>query len=267
MRMGPGEIYLILCLSAFLAGLLNSIAGGGTLLTFPPLAAILDPALANATSTVALLPGSFAGAIGYRRELGQCWRFTLRMLTPCVIGGGIGAWLVGYAPNVFANLVPWLILTAAVLFLVQGPVNRWIKKYTKDQDNSDDINRKYYTKYLIVMLFQFFVALYGGYFGAGIGILMLSSLGYMNIGNIHNMNAVKTFLAAAINTSSVLIFVWNDMVVWKYAIPMALAAIVGGYCGARFARLLSPHVVRIIVIVIAYVLTVYYFAKYYFINI
>jgi uncharacterized membrane protein YfcA len=261
MLMGDGEIYLILCLSAFLAGLLNAIAGGGTLLTFPPLAAIMDPALANATSTVALLPGSFAGALGYRRELGQCWHFTLKMLTPCVIGGGIGAWLVGYAPNVFANLVPWLILTATVLFLMQGPVNRWIKKYTKYQNKLTDIDQRNHTRYLIVMVFQFFVALYGGYFGAGIGILMLSSLGYMNIGNIHNMNAVKTFLAAAINTASVLIFMWNDMVIWKYAVPMALAAILGGYCGARVARLLSPHVVRFVVIVIAFVLTIYYFAK------
>jgi uncharacterized membrane protein YfcA len=265
--MGQVEVYLIFCLSAFLAGVLNSIAGGGTLLTFPPLAAILDPALANATSTVALLPGSFAGALGYRRELWECRHFTLKMLVPCLIGGGIGAWLVGYAPDVFAQLVPWLILTAAVLFLLQRPINQWIRKNTKNHGDTNYYTKSNQIKFIAILIFQFSVAVYGGYFGAGIGILMLSSLGYMNIGNIHNMNAVKTFLAASINTASVLIFIWNDMVIWRYAIPMSVAAIMGGYCGARAARLLAPEIVRTLVILIAFGLTIYYFAKHYFIYI
>lgn len=262
--MGEVEIYLILCISALLAGVLNSIAGGGTLLTFPPLAAIIDPALANATSTVALLPGSFAGALGYRRELWKCRHFTLKMLVPCLIGGGIGAWLVSYAPDVFTSLVPWLILTASVLFLMQNHINIRIKKYIRYQDIIDKNDRKVYIKFLAALIFLFVVAVYGGYFGAGIGVLMLSLLGYMNIGNIHNMNAVKTFLAASINTTSVMIFVWKDMVIWEYALPMSIVAISGGYFGARTARLFSPQTVRIIIIFIAFGLTIYYFITYYF---
>src|SRR5688572_27324705 len=128
-------MFVFLCASAFVAGVMNSVAGGGTLLTFPALEFVLGPAvgaaraasLANGTSTVALLPGSFAGAVGYRRELWECRRFVLRMLPPSIVGGFLGAWLVGRNQEAFATLVPWLILTAAVLFVVQAPLNRWVK--------------------------------------------------------------------------------------------------------------------------------------------
>src|SRR4051812_35721368 len=105
--------YAFLCLAAFVAGVMNSVAGGGTLLTFPALTNVVSEAVANATSTVALLPGSIAGAFGYRKELGECRRFVLRMLAPSLVGGFLGAWLVGENPDTFKKLVPWLILTAA----------------------------------------------------------------------------------------------------------------------------------------------------------
>src|SRR5438105_4487458 len=110
-------MFAFLCAAAFVAGAMNSVAGGGTLLTFPALTALISPALANGTSTVALLPGSFAGAFGYRRELWECRRFVVRMFLPSVAGGFLGAWLVGRNQEAFADLVPWLILTAAVLFV------------------------------------------------------------------------------------------------------------------------------------------------------
>src|SRR5580658_3512271 len=131
----PILTYTALCLSAFLAGAMNSIAGGGTLLTFPALMTALAPlgpemaaAMANGTSTVALLPGSFAGAVGYRKELRECLRFVARMFVPSLAGGFLGAWLVGQAPDAFAKLVPWLILTAALLFVVQAPISKWLKR-------------------------------------------------------------------------------------------------------------------------------------------
>ena len=108
---------------------MNSIAGGGTLLTFPALTARhLARRSPTRTSTVALLPGSFAGALGYRKELRECRRFVLRMIVPSLVGGFLGAWLVGQDQEVFATLVPWLILTAAVLFVVQAPLSRWVKR-------------------------------------------------------------------------------------------------------------------------------------------
>src|SRR4051812_36762320 len=121
--------YTFLCVCAFFAGAMNSIAGGDTLLTFPALTNVVAPAVANATSTIALLPGSFAGALGYRAELAPSRRFVLRMLAPSILGGLLGAWLVGRDTSAFATLVPWLILTAALLFVVQAPVAKWMKAH------------------------------------------------------------------------------------------------------------------------------------------
>src|SRR3954468_7049582 len=120
----PVVIYFVLCLSAMAAGAVNSVAGGGTLLSFPPLLRVLDTAvLANGTSTVALMPGSVAGALGYRSELAECWPLIRRLLIPSFLGGAVGSLLVTrLPPSIFAMLVPWLILTAAFLFLIQGPV-------------------------------------------------------------------------------------------------------------------------------------------------
>jgi len=251
-----------LCASAFFAGVMNSVAGGGTLLTFPALTNVVSAAVANGTSTVALLPGSFAGAVGYRRELAECRRFVLRMFLPSAAGGYLGAWLVGRDQEAFADLVPWLILTAAVLFVVQAPLSKWVKRRAAAEGRGEHHEAGWFTQALVIG-FQFLVAVYGGYFGAGIGILMLSALGFMGVGDIHRMNAVKTFLAAMINVSAVVVFVRDGLVDWKLAWPMAVAAIIGGYFGARVARRLPASYVRYAVIVIGFGLAGYYFIRRY----
>ena len=255
-------IYAFLCASAFIAGVMNSVAGGGTLLTFPALAAHVLPAVANGTSTVALLPGSFAGALGYRKELWECRRFVFRMIVPSIAGGFLGAWLVGKDQDAFATLVPWLILTAAVLFVVQAPLSKWVKKRAAEGAQHDHHEPGLFLQALVIG-FQFLVAVYGGYFGAGIGILMLSALGFMGVGDIHRMNAVKTFLAAAINTAGAVVFVRDGLVNWNYAWPMVVSAILGGYVGARVARRLPASYVRYAVIVIGFGLAAYFFVKKY----
>jgi uncharacterized membrane protein YfcA len=247
----PAVTYPILCLAAFVAGVMNSVAGGGTLITFPALIAAFEPmglaaaAFANGTSTVALLPGSFAGAVGYREELARSRRFILRMIAPSILGGYIGARLVAWDKGTFAHLVPWLILTAAVLFLIQQPVVRWMKQHRPDHEPG-------LAGQAGLIGFQFLIALYGGYFGAGIGILTLTALGFMGVGDLHRMNAVKTLLAAVINTSAVVVFIGDSLVHWPYALAMAASAIVGGYAGARVARRLRPEAVRWVVIAIGF---------------
>ncbi len=248
--------YVFLCASAFVAGVMNSVAGGGTLLTFPALTGVVIPAVANATSTVALLPGSFAGSLGYRTELAASRRFVLRMIAPSLAGGFLGAWLVVSNEKAFAQLVPWLILTAALLFIIQAPVSRWLRKHKPDHEPGTLTQAG-------LLAFQFLIATYGGYFGAGIGILMLTALGFMGVGDIHRMNGVKTFLASLINAASVVVFVWYDRVNWHYAGAMAGAAIIGGYTGARVARRLPAQYVRWAVIAISLGLAVYYFARQY----
>jgi len=246
--------YVFLGLTAFIAGVMNSIAGGGTLLTFPALTGVVSAALANGTSTVALMPGSLAGAFAFRREVRESRRFLLQMLLPSVVGGALGAWLVSLDEKRFASLVPWLILTAAVLFLLQQPLNRWLRKHRPDHEPGK------FTQ-IGLLIFQFFVAVYGGYFGAGIGILMLTALGFMGVGDIHKMNAVKTCLAFVINGVAAGIFIANGLVAWKYALPMAVCAILGGYTGASVSRRLPVTVVRWIIIVVGFGLSVYYFVK------
>ncbi len=265
--MPPLDLTLLaLCVTAFLAGALNSIAGGGTLLTFPALMAAFAPlgplqaaAFANGTSTVALSPGSLAGAFGYRKELRESWRFVLRMIVPSIAGGYLGADLVGRDQKAFAGLVPWLVLTAAVLFVVQGPISKWLKRRSAVEGASVEHREPGWFTQALLITFQFFVAVYGGYFGAGIGILMLSTLGFMGVGDIHRMNAVKTFLATGINGMAALVFIRDGLVDWRYAIPMMVTAIVGGYVGARVALRLPAVYVRYAVIAIGFGLSAYYF--------
>jgi len=258
---------LTLAASAFGAGALNSIAGGGTLLTFPALFAVIGPAAANVTSTIALLPGSLAGAWGYRRELAGARRFLLQMLPPSLAGGLCGSLLMVAYPEDFGRLVPWLILTAATLFTLQQPINRALRKRRADDTPHPPATG---VKLAVLIGFQFLTATYGGYFGAGIGILMLTSLGFMNLGDIHRVNAVKTVLASAINFVTVAVFLAADalqsdpsarLIHWEYAGLMAVAAVAGGYLGARVARRLPAAAVRWTVVAIGFTLTAYYFSR------
>lgn len=245
-----------MCLSAFLAGIINSIAGGGTLLTFPSLMAVLSPVMANATSTIAVFPGTLASAWAYRQDAGHPPKLLLWLLGPSVLGGILGTWLVTHTDErIFATLVPWLILVAALLFAVQPMVARYTKQAPAGAAELQG------NRLLLLILVQFAVGLYGGYFGAGMGIMMLSALAYMGLRNVHEMNSVKTLLAGAINIAAAVLFIAEDKVVWRYAIPMALCCAVGGYWGARIALRVSPAIVRNVVIGIGVFLAIYYFAK------
>ena len=236
--------------SAFLAGAVNAIAGGGTLLTFPSLLALVSPVTANATSTMALLPGSMAAGLGYRKELAEC-RDSLRLLLPpSLIGGIIGSILLIRVPEkVFADLVPWLLIIASILLLVQRPLLRYVGAHPHQKPGKRTL--------VTVFFFQLLVGIYGGYFGAGIGILMLSSLAFVGIPDIHQMNAVKSVLAATMNGISAIILASAGAVRWDYAIFMAIAAIVGGYAGARIGRRMRPDYVRAIVVAIGFAVAIY----------
>jgi uncharacterized protein len=254
--------YVWLCLSAFAAGAVNSVAGGGTLLSFPMLVWVLGGSaqaavIANATSTVALLPGSLASMGGYRREFAGTGRWVRWLLAPSLLGGMTGSLLlVLLDPESFRRLVPWLILTATLLFLLQPSIARWTGI---GQTHAEPTHRTMWG----IVVFQFLVAIYGGYFGAGIGILMLSALAMMGIGDIHRMNALKTLFGTAINLLAAIVFIIGGQVYWQYALPMTVAAILGGYWGAHFARKLDRRLVRGMVIAIGFSLATYYFTRIY----
>jgi uncharacterized membrane protein YfcA len=257
--------YVWLCLAAAIAGAINSVAGGGTLISFPMLVWVLtqtespDQAavIANATSTVALWPGSLASMWGYRREFEGTGRWMRLLLAPSLIGGVIGAVLVITLPaESFRRLVPWLILTATLLFLSQP----WIARRTGIGQPHEQPTAAVTGA---IIAFQFLVAVYGGYFGAGIGILMLSSLAMTGLDDIHRMNALKTLFGTAINGIAVAVFIYGGKVDWQYVAPMAVASIVGGFLGAASARRLDRNLVRNVVVVIGLVLSTYYFVRIY----
>lgn len=246
-----------LCFAAAVGGGVNAVAGGGTLLTFPALLAVLGASAeaavaANATSTVALFPGSLAAMAGYRRELAQTRAWTMLLLAPSLVGGLMGSLLVTELPaESFKALIPWLILTAAVLFWIQPRVMRVL-----GLGQLPDAPRPRHCA--LVVCFQFLVAVYGGYFGAGIGILMLTALAIMGLHDIHQMNALKTLLASVINGIAVVVFVSKGKVDWPLALSMAVSAIAGGYAGARVARRLDRNLVRRVVVFIGLSLAGYY---------
>jgi uncharacterized protein len=236
---------VLVCASALAAGAVNAIAGGGTLLTFPSLLTILSPVAANATSTMALLPGSLSAAIGYRAELQKARHHLVLLWPPSLIGGIAGSLLLIRMPEkVFAHAIPWLLVTASVLLMLQRPLMKYIGAHPHAKPHGRTV--------AAVVFFQFLVGVYGGYFGAGIGILMLSSLAFMGIPDIHEMNAVKNILAATMNGVSAVIFATAGVVAWKYAAIMAIAAIAGGYAGARIARRMKQSWIRAIVVTIGF---------------
>jgi uncharacterized membrane protein YfcA len=243
-------VFPLLCLSAFLAGIVNAVAGGGTLLTFSGLLTLLSPVAANATSTLALLPGSMAAGFGFRTEVSECRQHLVHLWPPSVAGGIVGSLLLIRMPErAFANAVPWLLVAASILLLIQRPILRWLGTHPNNQPRRGTL--------VAVILFQFLVGVYGGYFGAGIGILMLSSLAFMGIPNIHHMNAVKNILAITMNGITAIIFIVAGIVVWKYAAVMAIASVLGGYTGARAARQMRPHYVRGLVVCIGFGVAAY----------
>jgi uncharacterized protein len=238
--------------AGFVAGLMNAVAGGGTIVTFPALIfAGISSIGANATSTVALLPGTLAGVAGYRRMLPAVWKWIRMFAAVSILGGLAGAILLTKTPErVFDRLVPFLILFATILFTARGLFTRIFRLETKQFKSS---------RWLII--FQTLVSIYGGYFGAGIGILMLASLGMLGFENIHEMNAVKNVLAFLINVIAAGYFIYKGLIVWPAVGIVAAGAIAGGYSGAHFSQKVPQLAVGFSITAIGLLITAVMFYK------
>ncbi len=229
----------------------NAVAGGGTLLTFPALIGLgVPPIVANATSTVALLPGSFSSMMGYRRELAGARSWATRFAVPSLFGGAVGAALLLLTSEQrFAQLVPWLVLAATTLFALQKPVVKWLVSRGRGRSPLLE-GAPLPPPSMGLLVGQFGVAIYGGYFGAGAGIVMLAALGFMGLTNIHQMNGLKNWGGVCFNGVAALAFVVMGIVNWPIALAMAAGATVGGYAAAGIARRAPQAVVRALVTVI-----------------
>lgn len=242
--------------AAFAAGLINSVAFGGTLISFPTLIWLgLNSVTANATSTIVIWPGTVASSLAYRRELRGLEKRLLTLVIPSLAGGFAGAWLLRFTPPaVFDRLVPYLILFATLLFLAQEPVQRFFKTAGPASHQSGPW-------LLSALVFQFLVAVYGGYFGAGIGILMLAAFSVIGLTKVHQMLGLKVLLGGAINVVAVIYFIWYRMVYWPYAVIMILGSLAGGYGGAGLGRRLGGTAIRRIVIVLGFALALSFFIR------
>ena len=268
----------LLAVASAVAGAVNSVAGGGTILTFPVLAAILPPdpgrmVVANATSTIGLWPASAVAAWAYRGERTHQPAWVRWMILPSVAGAMVGTLLVLRLPPAwFDAAVPWLILTAAILFSVQPrvaqslrdgqpPVGQSRRDWMPFSGHGVTGLRK--TGLLPACLLQFAVAIYGGYFGAGIGILMLAVLGLLGLGDIHKLNGVKNVLGTAINGVAAATFAAGSFsgahdVSWPLAAVMAVSAMAGSLSASLIARRLPPARVRRFVAILGFALAAYY---------
>ena len=242
-----------LFLAAAVAGAINSVAGGGTLISFPSLVAFGETdIISNATNTAALWPGSLSSAIGYRKDTGVDRGLLVMLLLPSVIGGLLGAVVLVITPeSTFQLVVPFLILFATCLFASRKFVARRLAMRTEG-------NRITLKGRVWGILFQLFVATYGGYFGAGIGILMLGSLAVMGLRDVNAMNAVKTPLAAIINVTAFIFFALKGLVAWPLAILMAAGAILGGYAGARSAKRIKEEYLQLFIVTIGLIITAWF---------
>ncbi len=247
--------YAVLAGASFVAGAMNAVAGGGTLLTFPTLlGAGVPPVVANATSTFSLVPASVAGAYGFRKELPALSRALKLFIVPSIVGSFVGAKLMLWGGDkVLSALVPWLILGAALLFLVQEPISKKLasRAHEKPMDESAAVDNLY-KNLPYVLSFIFIVAVYGGYFGAGMGILTLAALGFLGFNNIHQMNGLKNILAALINLVATVTFIIAGRIDWVIALIMASGAVLGGLWGAKIAMKVGQRRVRQAVVLIGF---------------
>lgn len=243
--------YIVLILAGFGAGVVNTIAGGGTFLTFPALVwAGVPPVAANATSTVAVFPGYLGGTLGYIAELKTLSRRQLIRLTAVTLAGGLaGSLLLLVSSNeAFSLIVPFLLLFATTAFLFGGRLKAWAERAAGGFRPEGAVG-------------LFLVSLYGGYFNGGLGIVLLALFALWGWRDIHVMNGVKSGLSFALSAISVVTFAVAGIVVWPMAMVMMVAAIIGGYAGAHVAKAIPAWVVRAIVVTIGYGMSVIFLLR------
>jgi len=243
--------YPLLLLAAFLAGGINSMAGGGSFFTFPALVFTgVPPVAANASSTVALVPGSFASAFGYRRDLGSLDGLSFRRcLLVSLVGGAVGAVLLIVTPETtFVHIMPWLLLFATLMFAFGNMISRWLRKRVHIGES-------------VFLPALFVVSTYGGYFGGGMGIMVLAMFSLYGLTDIHAMNGAKTLLGGSLNAIAVIVFIAAHQVYWKQSLLMMVASIAGGLAGATLAKRIPRETIRWGVISVGALMTVYFFRQ------
>src|SRR5574339_1306735 len=250
-----GIEFLWIGLAAMAAGAVNALAGGGTLITFPMLVALNVPAVAaNVTNTVALCPGYFGGTLAQWNDLKTQIRRLWLVVPASIIGGVFGGYLLLLSgEKLFRNLVPYLILLACVLLAIQDPVRGWLTR-RMGEHHSSSLER---WTWLPVGL----ASVYGGYFGAGLSVIVLSALGITLEDSLTRLNALKQAVAFSVNVAAAVFFLFSGQVIWSAALVMAAGALIGGVLGGRLAGQIKPSTLRWTVVTIGVIISIIYFVR------
>jgi uncharacterized protein len=248
---------ILLFFAAAIAGTLNAVAGGGSFVSFPVLLFTGVPAVpANATNTVALWPGLAASTVAYLKHLNAPLRLLLPLLVTSVAGGWAGAVLLLKTPqHTFLHLVPWLLLSGTLLFTFGNRIRALAGRAAV----ADDLRQISWQAIVVSSVVEVLVAVYGGYFGAGIGFLTLGMLTALGMRDIHAMGAIRTLLAATINVAAVITFIWARAILWPQCVVMIAGALTGGWFGAHYAQKADPRKMRYVVIGVGVVMSAYFF--------
>jgi uncharacterized protein len=247
---------LLLFVTAFVAGGLNAVAGGGSFITFPALIFTgIPPIAANATNTTAMWVASLASVGAYRRDFDVERRVLVILTIASLVGGTLGSIALLYIPpDIFKKLIPYLLLLATCVFIFGETFKKWVQSGVKTGQEKPP-------KMIYLVIAQLSIAIYGGFFGAGAGILMLATLTLFGWKEMNTMNALKSFLGTCFNGIAVLLFIFAGLVAWPQAVLMSIGGSLGGYVLARFARKLPPRIIRWFVSIVAVGMTTYFFVQ------
>jgi uncharacterized protein len=247
---------IFLFVTSLVAGGLNAVAGGGSFLSFPALIFTgMSPIAANATNTTAMSVSAIASVGAYRGDFAQDRRSLVMLSAVSILGGLIGSIILLYtSADFFRKLLPYLLLLATSVFIFGDALKQWLQSRRQQPQTTSP-------QFLQLLLVQLVISIYGGFFGAGAGILMLAAMTFFDVKNIHNMNALKMFLGTCMNGAAVVLFVFAGLVAWPQAILMAIGGSVGGYAIARFARQIPAIIIRRFVAIVAISMTIYFFAR------
>jgi uncharacterized protein len=251
----------ILFVAAMLAGGMNALAGGGTFFSFPALMALGVPAIfANATNAVCVAPGHALAAVVYKRELSRSPRRVIMCTIAASLGAVIGAWLLTVTDEkTFKMLVPWLLLVATLMFALGPLVQRWTKQLAKEHQATTSTDPNVVGNNPKSWLGYALASIYGGYFGAGQGIVLMTIVTLSGVEDVQEANAIKNAVATIVSLIAVIILAFKGLILWNYGILMIIGAILGGFLGGKFAKGLSKQTLRYFVLAVAVFFTAVYF--------
>jgi uncharacterized membrane protein YfcA len=253
--------WLWLAVAAFLAGILNAVAGGGSFLSFPAMLGMkILPIQANATNTVALWPGQLTSVAGYNHDIRRNPHMALLMALAGLLGGSSGALVLLHTPQMtFMHLVPWLLLVAAIIFAVSGPVSRWLETRKLEARQTVGAAQSKPSPRLPVFLAITAICFYIGYFGAGAGFLLITALSLFGWQDLHEINALKVSATTPANGIACILFIAGNQIVWRYCLLAMVTCAIGGYFSARTARHVPQALLRAIIVVIGLSMAAWFF--------